>query len=81
MIFTSAPRDNKYSTVSLWPAEEAVNKITLIQILSIIFFNDYLPKNKGVRPMSSLTLTSAPWENKYSTVSLWPAEAAIKEIE
>jgi hypothetical protein len=76
-ILTS-PLDNKYSTISLWPAEEAVNKTTLIQILSILF-DHYSPEYKGLYPKSSLKFTSAPFNAKHSTVFLWPSDEAVNE--
>jgi hypothetical protein len=66
---TSAPFEHKYTTMFLCPAEEAVNEKTLIHLPSVKL-NIYLPQCSGVLPSLSFTLTSAPFENKYSTISL-----------
>jgi hypothetical protein len=59
---TSAPLDNKYSTISKLPFSEAANQKIINVILMI--FNIYSPKCKGVEPSFFAIFTSASFGKK-----------------
>jgi hypothetical protein len=68
LTLTSAPIYTKYSTICRRPLSEAAN-YTIIHVI-LMRINIYSLKWKGVDPTLFVTLTSAPFENKISTISL-----------
>jgi hypothetical protein len=75
LTLTSAPLDNKYSTIPFRPFSEAANK-KLIHLIFMIL-KTYSPKCRAVIPILFVTLTSAPLDTKYSTISSGPYSEAL----